>query len=393
MSTREGDRLSTVEDDDIENASVRISAAAHESRLAYEKVLGLHEDYARSLKAVLENSLQDAKLVAHSITYRAKDPASFEKKAARVSSANPSEPKYSDPLNQITDQAGVRIITYFLSTVEAVDGIMGEQFKVVEKLEKSGAGPDQLGYQSVHYLVQLRSERLALPEYRRFAGLIAEVQVRTILQHAWAEIEHDMQYKAVAALPTKVQRRFAALAGLIEIADREFQAIEEEEASLRQEARKNVDIGNLDDVEVTDDSLKAYLDRRYGPDGRMREWSYGWTASLLRNMGFRTLADIEQCVADYNDDQVSRAAEGGRMGQLTRFEDVVLAAMGPAFALAHPFAHTGDSWFIESATRRLRNMRDAGIPIGNYRPPGYPDSEWKAQEMELFNVRLETPTN
>jgi ppGpp synthetase/RelA/SpoT-type nucleotidyltranferase len=58
------------------------------------------------------------------------------------------------------------------------------------------AAGDELGYQSVHYLVQFSPERCALPEYQRFQGRIAEIQVRTVLQHGWAEIEHDIQYKA-----------------------------------------------------------------------------------------------------------------------------------------------------------------------------------------------------
>jgi hypothetical protein len=57
--------------------------------------------------------------------------------------------------------------------------------------------------------------------------LVAEIQVRTILQHAWAEIEHDTRYKAVDVAPTAIARRFVALAGLLEIADREFQALQD----------------------------------------------------------------------------------------------------------------------------------------------------------------------
>jgi ppGpp synthetase/RelA/SpoT-type nucleotidyltranferase len=57
--------------------------------------------------------------------------------------------------------------------------------------------------------------------------------VRTILQHAWAEIEHDIQYKSARALPPALRRRLAALAGLLEIADREFQAIRDEHDSDR----------------------------------------------------------------------------------------------------------------------------------------------------------------
>ncbi len=320
----------------------------------------------------------------HSITSRAKEPASFEKKAAKPSPRNPSEPKYTNPLEDITDKAGVRVISYFLSTVEAFDQIINDQLIVSEKINKSGEDPDRFGYQSVHYLVRLRPERTAWPEYRRFADLIAEIQVRTILQHAWAEIEHDMQYKAVAALPTKVQRRFAALAGLIEIADREFQAIEAEGQELRAEARKNVDLGKLEEVEVTDDSIRAYLDRKYGPDGRMKSWAYSFLAKMLRNFGFATLAEVDACVTGYDDSAVSRAIYGGRQGQITRFEDVLLAAMGARFVFAHPYYRTDNQWFVRNSAWKVEKLVRASIPIGDFKPSEYPENLVGAEERNLL---------
>jgi hypothetical protein len=87
---------------------------------------------------------------------------------------------------------------------------------VLERINKSWLleEEEKLGYQSIHYLVQFGAVRCGLPEYARFAGMTAEIQVRTILQHAWAEIEHDIQYKAVEAIPVSIQRRFMSLAGL-----------------------------------------------------------------------------------------------------------------------------------------------------------------------------------
>lgn len=54
---------------------------------------------------------------------------------------------------------------------------------------------DKVGYLSVHYFLKLNNKRLALSEYKGYKGLKCEVQVRTLLQHAWAEIEHDRNYK------------------------------------------------------------------------------------------------------------------------------------------------------------------------------------------------------
>jgi ppGpp synthetase/RelA/SpoT-type nucleotidyltranferase len=356
---------------------------AHEARLAYEAERGLYEAFAKSAEDVVRGCLEASNMAVHEITSRAKDPDSFERKAAQPSPEYPGDAKYSDPLVQITDKSAVRIITYFLSTVDDVCSIIENQFDVIEKDKRTNSDPDRLGYQSVHYLVKYSEARYTLPEYRRYTGLVAEIQVRTILQHAWAEIEHDIQYKAVATLPSQIRRRFASLAGLIEIADREFQAIEDADHALREEARRNVDLGQLDKVEITRDSLKAYLERKYGSDGRMSDFSYEWTARLLLRLGFTSLAEVDEAVKDWDDDRISRIVYGGRQGQITRFEAVLLASMGEGYILAHPWAEDPADlpWFIPLEMKRLQKLRDAGIQVGDYRPKKYPETTLRSSDL------------
>jgi ppGpp synthetase/RelA/SpoT-type nucleotidyltranferase len=138
-------------------------------------------------------------------------------------------------LKTVTDMAGVRVITFFPKTVNEVDAVIRDRFRVLEKDNKSEsrAASNSFGYRSVHYLVELAPEHLDRSDRRWFQGLVAEIQVRTILQHAWAEIEHDIQYKSVRAIPAGIRRRLAAVAGLLEIADREFQAIQDEDERHR----------------------------------------------------------------------------------------------------------------------------------------------------------------
>lgn len=154
------------------------------------------------------------------------------------------------------------------------------EFEVIERTDRSSllADEERLGYQSIHYLVRLASNRAALAEYSPFAHDIIEIQVRTILQHAWAEIEHDIQYKSVEALPSDIRRRFMALAGMLEIGDREFQALAEADRRIRTSAKRLIGRNELKAVEITADALRVYLDRKLGADGRMADWNYGWNA-------------------------------------------------------------------------------------------------------------------
>ncbi len=80
--------------------------------------------------------------------------------------------------------------------------------------------------------MKLAPQRALLPEYERSADSITEIQVRTVLQHAWAEIEHDIQYKSASVIPAEIRRRFMSLAGMLEIADRESQAIQDADKRL-----------------------------------------------------------------------------------------------------------------------------------------------------------------
>ena len=133
-------------------------------------------------------------------------------------------------LSDVTDVCGVRVITYFARDVDAVAAVVADEFDVdvgnsIDKRET--LDPDRFGYVSLHYVVSLGASRTALPEFRRYAGLKAEIQIRSILQHAWAEIEHDLGYKTAAGIPKSVRRQFSRLAGLLEIADGEFGSIRE----------------------------------------------------------------------------------------------------------------------------------------------------------------------
>jgi putative GTP pyrophosphokinase len=334
----------------------------------YLRVVGFYADLASATKRIADEALKRRDIWPHSIEARAKDPASFGRKAAKPSKLDPNRPMYPNPLEQITDKAAIRIITFFPRTVQEIDQMLREEFSVLEHMDKGESllEEERFGYQSVHYLVSLNKVRTSLPEYQRFADAIVEVQVRTILQHAWAEIEHDIQYKSSATIPRDIKRRFMSLAGLLEIADREFQAIQDADRDLAQQAQTLISAGNLSSVEITSASLKAYLDKTLGPDGRMSDFSYDWTARLLLHLGFRSLEAVNEAIKDYDDDQLSRIAEGARQGQLSRFEYMLLAAMGERFIQRHPW-HAA-SWFPDRRRKALEQFKENKIRIGWYDP-------------------------
>jgi hypothetical protein len=88
-----------------------------------------------------------------------------------------------------------------------------------------------------------------------------EIQIRTVLQHAWAEIEHDLGYKTVFAVPRDIRREFSRVAGLLEIADESFSRIREATAEYELEVRKNIEEDKADDMTIDRVTLWAFMKR------------------------------------------------------------------------------------------------------------------------------------
>lgn len=151
------------------------------------------------------------------IDARAKSVSSFAEKILRKG-------KYTDPLREITDLCGIRVVAHLKSEVEAMCAFIRDNFRVDEKNSLdtlSRLQPAEFGYRSVHYVVQLRPDRF--PDIEAdLCDLTAEIQVRTILQHAWSDIGHDRIYKGSFRVPAEWARESARIAAVLEGADESF---------------------------------------------------------------------------------------------------------------------------------------------------------------------------
>lgn len=136
-----------------------------------------------------------------------------------------------DPLSTLTDLCGARVICQTLPDVEEMAAYVESTFEI--DWENSGDKAselviDRFGYLSRHYIVSLPKE--PLPGFKRprnLTGLKAEIQVRTLLQHAWADIFHSIGYKGSFDLPDSWKRDFYRLAAVLEKSDHDFARIQE----------------------------------------------------------------------------------------------------------------------------------------------------------------------
>ncbi|WP_159005994.1 hypothetical protein [Bradyrhizobium sp. S69] len=244
----------------------------------YQSLRPLYEGYALKLEPLIRDILEANNIKYQMVESRAKDVPSFKDKIFRPGKS------YNDPLKDITDLCGCRIIVYYQDDVVRVAEAIKAEFRISE--ENLSRQPqllevDRFGYLSAHYIVSIGKTRGDLTEWKPYADLVAEIQVRTVIQHAWSAVSHALQYKQEAAIPSKLQRRLHRIAGLFELADEEFVGLRNERESVRLQARRDLKEGD-DSVPLTAVTISEFLATWDGSDK---------LASAAKGVGFSLKED------------------------------------------------------------------------------------------------------
>lgn len=220
----------------------------------HRQLLGTYEVFADRLENLIMDLLKVNGVKVHFSESRAKTTESLLEKLSRPGKS------YQDPFDQIPDLAGIRIVLYYQDDVERVGKTIESEFKIIEKTEENQFkkySPDQFGYLSRHYIVQLNQRRASLAEWSDFKNLHAEIQVRTVLQHSWAAVSHVLQYKREGDVPILLRRKLHRLAGLFELADEQFIEIRDERTRLITESSTSDDSKGSELIDSL--SLERYM--------------------------------------------------------------------------------------------------------------------------------------
>lgn len=363
-----------------------------DSDARYEEVVLPLFSLAPKLESLIKELLADAGLNPHSVTARVKSKESVDNKLLAKAD------RYSDT-GDITDLLGVRVITYFSDDVDSVARHIVQEFDVDDENsvdKRQVIAPDRFGYLSLHYVLTLKSSRYALPEYRRFSGIKFEVQIRSILQHAWAEIEHDLGYKAEGVVPRTFRRRFSRLAGLLELADEEFIALrsKKDEYETDVQAKIDSDLGALGLDQAT--LLAAYKQVRSfteldesiasvmaGKLGGLSSRYMERRASRLRQLGLDSVSQVVDLVSTKHNYITSfckafRDAATARQEFLKRDPDKPLPLGIGLLYLEYVLAANSDesvyatwreNWTHAPTYKRLRSFNEAvAAELGPWRP-------------------------
>ncbi len=187
----------------------------------YEARLSVLEELQTRLDAETQDALRGLPHIDR-IAFRVKGPDSFATKAHDPE----TDPPYTDPLVEIEDQVAGRVIVFFLDDIERVEDRLRGTFSTVERAHRHPERDEEFGYESRHFIY-------SIPPHLTPSGwtdrddvpTTFELQIRTIMMHAYAEPQHNLAYKSATDLPQDIRRELAWIAASAWGADQAYERI------------------------------------------------------------------------------------------------------------------------------------------------------------------------
>jgi ppGpp synthetase/RelA/SpoT-type nucleotidyltranferase len=213
------------------------------------------------VKFILKDLVDQHDIKIHSISGRVKDIRSIAEKIERKGYAGPGE--------QLEDIVGCRVVCLFIADLEKLETAIVNEFKVHRAEDKVAGIEDEatFGYMSKHYICQLSGRHLG-SRYNELKKYRFEIQCRTLLMDAWANVSHYLAYKGKYSIPAGLQRDFYALSGLFYVADKHFELFLNEAVTSEEEVIAKASAGQLtelDDEDINLETVRALLTELY-PD-------------------------------------------------------------------------------------------------------------------------------
>ena len=263
----------------------------------YRQLLPTLEKLAKESYDILRHALRDQGIYVTAVEHRVKTERSLAGKLELKGA------KYKT-IDDITDLVGLRVITFYTDEVDKVAAIAKRVFDIdwKESVDKRKLHKlDSFGYNSLHYICRLKT-----------GGPRFELQMRTALQHVWSTIEHDTGYKGDVKVPDVYLRQFNRLAGMLELVDDEFSRLRIMLTDYRRQMLSFVKTGQLDDVPLSRDSFRNYLDlhpfdrlnKRIAAVNQAEIWPVSVISYLrvLESFGMETLGDVQRFIDENSDD-------------------------------------------------------------------------------------------
>lgn len=208
----------------------------------------------------------------------------------------------------MSDLVGARIVCLFLDDLPIINGVLRNIFDVFDKEDKTArAKPELFRYRSIHYQARIRRDHVG-PHYDNIKHLDFEIQARTILQDAWASVEHTLAYKGPRSIPNELKRDINALVGLFHVADKSFQHLRDEITRSEENAKELIEdraekvaaghTGSDDDVPINRGTLKAFLRQLYPDREASDDLDYSGFVEELAAVHVVTISRLREILTD-----------------------------------------------------------------------------------------------
>lgn len=222
----------------------------------YEARFPTQDAFTRSVSVLCQTIVSSQGIELATIEARTKTPESLREKLGRSDKVG----KYKE-LDDVTDLSGVRIVLFMKEDCERIITVLKNTLNIdeVNSTNKEDLlDPDRFGYTSSHLVASYGQDRAGLIEFQPYLGMKAEIQVRTVLQHAWAAIDWKLRYKNKSEVPKILRRRLYRISALLESADDGFSALNDEAGKIRLEYESQIKKGSKN-ISVDGESINIFL--------------------------------------------------------------------------------------------------------------------------------------
>lgn len=203
-----------------------------ELQLIYNSRYQSHKSALKDLQAQIEKVFKKISIYP-SIKSRVKSFKSYYRKK----STKAKDTGFSEEGGAIPDMLGIRIICPFLEDIKEIEMTLDREFHILDYEQKARSSFREFGYESTHLLIKVPPK--IIKNHNLEEDLVCEVQIRTILQDAWAEVEHELVYKAeFSPFDEPLKRKLAALNANLTLSDIIFQEIRNYQRQLHLELKK-----------------------------------------------------------------------------------------------------------------------------------------------------------
>lgn len=202
----------------------------------------------------------------------------------------------------LTDLIGIRAVCFYAEDVNKIRRRLKSYFTEIEITDKSGLlekTDDKFGYKSLHLQLKLKPGLSGVHDAHKFKNVNIELQVRTLIQDAWSNLDHKIKYKK--SIPHSLKRRINRLSALFEIADDEFSNIKNEIFQAEKKIKKRL---KKDDGIEKNESLDVFrflfIALKYFPHYNFIEFkSDGFVQEILQIKKDFTEGDLNEAIQNH----------------------------------------------------------------------------------------------